>query len=316
MVVIWELATGKERCRCKGAHHIAPTLAFSPDGKYLAGSTANIRFYTPETPIYLWDAATGREIRHFQAPGHHVSYLAYSSDGRTLASGGDDKTVRLWEVATGKQRHHFEGHQGAVRSVAFSADGTRLVSASDDTTAVVWDTTAPTVAGKLTEKQLQGAWRDLAGDDAAKAYRALWLLARHPTQSVPLLREHVPPARALDAEMRRQVDAWLTDLDSDKADEREHANTALEGIVMRAEPILRKALSARPSLEQRKRIERVLEHLEREQIMLGRVLETLEHIQTPESRQLLETLAAGEADLWLPREAKAALQRARSEPRP
>lgn len=309
-VVIWELATGKERCRCKGAHHIAYALAFSPDGKSLAGSTANIRTHISETPIYLWDAATGREIRHFQARGHYVHCLAYSSDGRMLASGGGgDKAIHLWEAATGKERRRFEGHQGNVNSIAISTDGTRLVSASDDTTALVWDTTASTIAGKPTAKQLQAAWSDLASDDAAKAYRAIWLLARHPTQSVPLLREHVPPARALDAEMRKQIDRWLADLDIDNADVRERASAELEKNVMTEEPLLRKALTSRPSLEQRKRIERVLERLEREQVTLGRVLEALEHAHTPESRKLLETLAAGEPSAWLTQQAKAALIR-------
>jgi hypothetical protein len=226
-----------------------------------------------------------------------------------LASGGGEKKIYLWETATGKERQCFEGHQGNVNSVAFSGDGTRLVSASSDTTALVWDTTASIVAGKPTDKQLQAAWSDLVGDDAAKAYRAIWLMARHPVQSVPLLREHVPPARALDAEMRKQFERWLTDLDSAEASVREHASAELAKRVVMAEPLLRKALSERPSLEQRKRIERVLERLEQVRVTLGRAIEALEHAHTPESRQLLETLAAGESDAWLTREAKAALQR-------
>jgi hypothetical protein len=226
-----------------------------------------------------------------------------------LVSGGEDKTIRLWETATGKERRRLDGHQGAVRSVALSADGTRLASASDDTTALVWDTTASTFAGKLADKQLQSAWSDLASDDAAKAYRAIWLLARHPAQSVPLLREHVPPARALDDPTRKQFERWLADLDSEEAAVRDSAGVELEKRVVMAEPLLRKTLAGRPSLEQRKRIERVLERLEREKVMLGRALEVLEHISTPECRQLLETLAAGEPGAWLTQEAQAARQR-------
>lgn len=173
----------------------------------------------------------------------------------------------------------------------------------------MWDATASTSAGKPTAKQLQVAWNDLASDDAAKAYRAIWLLARNPKKSVPLLREHLPPARALDAEMRKQIERWLTDLDSDQDAVRQQANAELEKRVVMTEPMLRKALTNRPSLDQRKRIERVLDRLEHERVTLGRALEALEHAHTPESRQLLETLAAGEPEVWLTREAKAALQR-------
>lgn len=307
-VVVWELATGEERCRCKGAYDRVGSLAFSPDGKYLAGTTTRSRFFTPQSPVHLWDAATGGEVRQFQVQGHALS-LVFSSDGRTLVSGGEDKTVRLWETATGKERRRFVGHQGIVRAVAISPDGTRLVSASDDTTALVWDATVPIFAGKLSDKQLQAAWSDLASDDAVKAYRAIWLLARHPAQSVPLLRENVPPARALDAEKRKQIERWLTDLDSGEAAVRERASAELEKQVVMAEPMLRKALTGRPSLEQRKRIERVLERLDQEKVMLGRALEVLEHAPTPQSRQLLETFAAGESSAWLTQDAKSARQR-------
>jgi WD40 repeat protein len=308
-VLLWELATGKERCRCQGAPHLANALAFSPDGKYLVGSTANMQVYTPENSIYLWDVATGREVRQFRGSGHSVTCLAYSSDGRTIVSGGGDKTVRLWETATGKERLRFEGHQSVVRSVVLSADGRRLVSGSDDTTALVWDATGGTTNARLPAESLHALWTDLASDDAPNAYRAIWLLATTPSQSVPFLREHLPPTGTLEPERRKQVEQWLTDLDSDEPAVRDRASTALAKSGPAAEPILRKALAGRPSLEQRKRIERLLEQVEREQVKFGRALEVLEHTAAPESRQLLEALAAGDAEAWLTREARASLER-------
>jgi hypothetical protein len=300
------LATGKERCRCKGAFDQITRLEFSPDGKYLAGTTTRRGFFTPQSPVHLWDAATAREVRQFRGQSN-ITCLAFAPDGRTLASAGH-QTVHLWETATGKERRVFQGHQGYIRSLVFSSDGTRLISASDDTTALVWDAT-----GASGDEQLAGRasalWTDLASDDAAKSYRAVWLLARHPAQSVPLLRERVPAARALDTETRKKVERLLTDLDSEEAMVRNRAALELAKRGEKIEPILRKALTGRPSLEQRKRIERLLERLAGEKVTLGRALEALEHANTPEARQLLETLAGGEAEAWRTREAKAALQR-------
>jgi hypothetical protein len=219
-----------------------------------------------------------------------------------------DKTIRLWETATGKERRHFDGHRGGVQSVAFSSDGTRLVSASEDTTALVWDATGASGDERLAGR-VSALWTDLASDDAAKAYRGVWLLARHPAQSVPLLREQLPAARAIDAETRKRVERLLTDLDSEEAMVRDRAALELAKRGGEIEPILRKALTGHPSLEQRKRIERLLERLEGEKVTLGRALEVLEHANTLEARQLLEALAGGDGEAWRTREAKATLLR-------
>jgi hypothetical protein len=106
-----------------------------------------------------------------------------------------------------------------------------------------------------------------------------------------------------------RVERWLTALDSDEAAVRNRAGVELEKRIVTVERMLRNALTRRPSLEQRKRIERLLERLEREQVTLGRVLEAFEHAAAPEGRQLLETLAAGSPAAWLTREAKDTLHR-------
>lgn len=309
MVVVWELATGAERCRCRGAKDWVGNIAFSPDGRYLAGTTTQRNIYTPQSPIQLWDAATGREIRRFEARGHSAFCMSFSPDGRTLATGAADRILRLWEVATGKERCHFAGHQGIIHSIAFSADGSRLASASDDTTALVWDAAGAQAAEALSAGQLRGLWSDLASDDGARAYRALWRLARNPAGGLPLLREKLQPARALAPDERKQMQRLLADLDSDEAAVRARADAELAKTLMIAEPLLRQVLASRPSLEQRKRIERLVERLEREQVALRRALEAVERANTPESWKFLEALAAGEPDAWLTHEAKVALHR-------
>ena len=79
-----------------------------------------------------------------------------------------------------------------------------------------------------------------------------------------------------------------------------------------AVPALNKALEGQPSAEVRRRVEGLLEKLKgsgasAERLRTARALEVLEQMDVPEAKQLLETLAKGEASAWLTQEAKAAL---------
>ncbi|MEE8391533.1 MAG: WD40 repeat domain-containing protein [Anaerolineae bacterium] len=114
-----------------GAVH---SVAFSPDGRYLASASANA--------VALWDTASGRELRQLRGHTDVVQSVAFSPDGRLLASAGGDETVRLWDVAGGKavEVRRLEGHREAVWSVAFSPDGRTLASGSHDKTVRLWDT--------------------------------------------------------------------------------------------------------------------------------------------------------------------------------
>jgi hypothetical protein len=111
----------------------------------------------------------------------------------------------------------------------------------------------------------------------------------------------------------------LADLDSEQFAKREEAMKNLEALGDLAKPALRKMLENPPSAEVRRRIEKLLAK-QNEQVLSSsalhgvRAVEVLEHIATPEARELLQKLAAGASEARLTREAKAALERVRSRP--
>jgi hypothetical protein len=150
----------------------------------------------------------------------------------------------------------------------------------------------------------------LADADAAKAWRAVWRLANAPQDALAFLRGRVKPYPTAAADVTRKL---LADVDSDSFKVREAAVKRLKELGLQAEPALRSALGAKPSLEQRRRIEELLAALREpspptaEELRQLRALIVLERIGTPDARWLLEEVAKGPESARLTRQARAAL---------
>src|SRR5262249_46186577 len=138
--------------------------------------------------------------------------------------------------------------------------GRRAFTAMADGTALVWDLTPALAAEPLCKdaaaKEVAAWWEDLAGEDAGRAYAAVWRLAEVPEPTaVAFLREHLKPAVDPDFEKVRQ---HVRDLDSDTFAVREKAYRQLEELGDAALPALRQALEQDPSVEVRRRLETLL----------------------------------------------------------
>jgi WD40 repeat protein/serine/threonine protein kinase len=141
IVYVWDANTGRKRCTLRGHTQPVTSVAFSPDGRFVASGAGKPRdFVGTDGELKLWDVEHGREILDMRA---HITVfaVAFSPDGRRLFSAGEDQTIKLWDMDTGKEVLTLRGHFGTVRSLAFSPDGRRLVSAGHDATVRVWDAT-------------------------------------------------------------------------------------------------------------------------------------------------------------------------------
>lgn len=115
-----------------GHYERIASIAFSPDGTFLASGSA-------DNTIKLWDVQTGDLIHTFSGHADEVRSVAFRADGRYVVSGSKDKTVKIWDVDTGKAVRTFPGHTDEVTSAAFRPDGWYVVSGSWDGTITIWD---------------------------------------------------------------------------------------------------------------------------------------------------------------------------------
>ena len=107
-----------------------PALAFSPDGRWLAGGSL-------DGVVRLWSAASGELALELRGHQGKVDPVAFGADGR-LFTGSHDGTVRVWRLP---RPEAGPGAQDPVQPLVALTylDGSRLLAARTDGTLTCWD---------------------------------------------------------------------------------------------------------------------------------------------------------------------------------
>ena len=93
-VAVWDLATEKSR-PLKGDNFSAESLAFSPDGRHVAGlalqAVRGEKEGSWKDAVRIWKATSGERLHEWHTTGYGV---AFTPDGKQLRVLHDAKTVR------------------------------------------------------------------------------------------------------------------------------------------------------------------------------------------------------------------------------
>ncbi len=118
------------------------SLAFSPNGEYLAGGCAN-------GMVTIWNTSEWKALSPLTGHRGVVRTLSFSADSATLATGSDDLTIGLWTIQTLQAIQPPIAYRQKINALAFSPNGSTLAGGFDDAAVILWNVRDPKVNRKL-----------------------------------------------------------------------------------------------------------------------------------------------------------------------
>jgi WD40 repeat protein len=268
---VWEMATGKLVFRRETPLPIR-ALAFSPDGRILAGAFSGPRV-REDTAVHRWDLASGIELSKVEGHLGEVTGLAFAEDGKRLVSGSADGTLLVWDL-------------NAVSRGEVKAPAALL-------------------------QPLGAYWAAVNGVDAGAAQHAMWALALAGNPAIAFLRQRMSPVRAVGRDSLIRLIAALDSNRFSEREKASGQLRQIGELALPALRQALGTAQSGEARRRTERLIGIIDDpgLSGNRLQAVRVTAVLERIGTPAAARFLLELARGVPEAQLTREAKASLAR-------
>lgn len=131
---VTEIRTGKSWW-LSGHPGVVKTIAYSPDGNYLAVAGS-------DKIIYIFDAAKHRLAKTLAGHTRPINSLAFSPDGKRLLSSAEHDSLKVWNWREGtflQDINPEEDNISVVQKIVFSPDGKYFLTMGDIGGFRLWD---------------------------------------------------------------------------------------------------------------------------------------------------------------------------------
>jgi len=143
-ITLWDTGDWKPTRRLRASSAPIRALAFSPDGRSIAGGAGAIdegRGVSVEdfkAEVFLWDVMSGDLKQKF--PGHtrSVTALAFSLDSRLLASAGLDRMLKIWDCHTYELKKTASDQMLSIEEMQTISDATSSKSGKNEMPPISW----------------------------------------------------------------------------------------------------------------------------------------------------------------------------------
>jgi WD40 repeat protein len=131
------VSTGKITQTFGGWSHRVRRLAFSPDGRVLAGIAGFAGL--AGSCLRILDVEENRELALHTRDTQHFQNLSFTVDGRYLLTVSDDETTSAWDTGSWQEHSTYTWQIGNLLNIAVSPDGLVAAAGSDSGKIVIWD---------------------------------------------------------------------------------------------------------------------------------------------------------------------------------